>query len=253
MKMMSDQVIWAPKPAWLALEKDEVHVWCAVLDKPAASIQSLLPSLSSEEVKRAEGFHCSKDRSRFIASHGALRTILGLYLDISPEKIGFRSNSFGKPLVDVSTSKGNIQFNISHSHDVALLAIARSRQVGIDVEYVQPFAEMDQLISRFFTSREQQALRSVSGDHKLQTFLRYWTYKEANMKARGAGLSISLEQLDAFDSAVNVSALSDIRKDHRGISQWHTIELTPPFPDYVATLTVEENSAYRLSCWQWPD
>jgi 4'-phosphopantetheinyl transferase len=93
----------------------------------------------------------------------------------------------------------------------------------------------------------------VSAGDKLQSFLRYWTCKEAYIKARGAGLSIALEQLEAFDSGENFNALPEVHEDQREIIRWPTFELTPPFPDYVAALTVEGTLPYRLSCWQWQE
>lgn len=252
MTIKAQELLWLPKPADdIALESNEVHIWRAALLQPDSHVQFLRHILSPDETQRAEQYHFPEERQRFINSRGILKDILGLYLNIPPEKIRFRNNSFGKPFVDIGVPQIDLQFSMSRSHDLALYAITCNRQIGIDIEYIHPILEIDQLIHRFFSLREKHAIRSVSPDHKLDTFFRYWTYKEAYIKAIGAGLSVSLNQFDIFDSTASFIELYNIQEDFREDLRQHTPDISHPSPEYVATLAITEASSYRLSGWQW--
>src|SRR5436305_1268900 len=88
---------WHKPPANLALGADEVHVWCASLNRPPHQLQHLHGILASEERGRAARFHFARDRRRFIAARGLLREILSRYLKLLPESLIFKYTSYGKP------------------------------------------------------------------------------------------------------------------------------------------------------------
>jgi 4'-phosphopantetheinyl transferase len=128
--MSSIQHLWQTPPADLILEKDMVHVWRASLRVrvPAIDLHQLQATLTADEIHRAARFYFQKDRDHYIAGRGLVRAILGRYLDIAPGEIRFRYGLHGKPELDSSIDRRDISFNVSHSHDLALIAVATARK-----------------------------------------------------------------------------------------------------------------------------
>jgi 4'-phosphopantetheinyl transferase len=148
--------------------------------------------LSAEECDRASRFRFERDARRYIVRRGHLRQLLARYLDCIPSRIQFVSNPFGKPSVAAS----DLRFNLSHSHGMALFAIARGREVGCDIEQCDPQFASEQIPERFFSLHEVRALRMLAQRDQTQAFFNCWTRKEAYVKARGCGLSLPLDSFD---------------------------------------------------------
>src|SRR5262245_52936668 len=105
------------------LASDEVHSWCATLDVPAETFARLYATLSCDERNRSDRLRFERDRRRFIVAHGVLHELLGQYLRTEPGRVRFVYNAFGKP--EPSPEFGSrLKFNLSHSADLALIAIA---------------------------------------------------------------------------------------------------------------------------------
>jgi len=241
---------WSFPPATLILGSNEVHVWRASLDEPPPQIDSFLHTLAADERTRAERFHFQRDREHFITAHGVLRAILGLYLNKAPESLSFCYGSHGKPAV-ASESNGNVlRFNISHSHGVALYAIARDHEVGIDLEFIRGELEVAQIAERFFSRGEIATLRALPLSLRKYAFFLCWTRKEAYIKARGEGLSLPLDQFDVSLIPGEPAALSSTRPDSGEALRWSLQDLTPGC-GYAAALAAE-GRGWTLSCWQWP-
>ncbi len=175
------------------LSPTEVHIWSAHLDLPPDRIQSFAALLSKDERERADRFYKPTDRDAFIAARGILRTLLGQYLNEHPAQVQLQYQERGKPFLEGSS----LEFNVSHSHGLALYAIAQSRRVGIDVEYVREI-EVQALAQRFFCDREFQQLQALPPDRQAAQFFQYWTAKEAYLKATGEGLA-GLSQVETIE------------------------------------------------------
>jgi 4'-phosphopantetheinyl transferase len=149
--------------------------------------------LSPEERQRAARFYFPEHRLRFRLCHAAVRQILSSYLDSSPSELQFVCESNGKPQL---VGYPRLCFNLSHSGDLALLAVADGLQVGVDVEAVRLHLPVDEL-ARFFTDSEREKLLATAdGEARARLFFRWWTRKEAVLKADGSGLSGGLNRLD---------------------------------------------------------
>lgn len=179
---------WAEPPENCSLAVDEVHVWAADLDEISLS-REFASLLSSDETERAARFHFERDRGNFIAARGLLRTILARYTGISAEALQFNYSANGKPSLASAAQFGNLNFNLSHSDGLAVYAFAREREVGIDLESLRPFSDMEQIAARCFSSAEQADLRSLETPAQEEKFFRYWTRKEAILKCGGEGFS----------------------------------------------------------------
>jgi len=242
---------WRTPPEKLVLGCDEVHVWRATLDQAPSQTQRLLDTLAADEQARAARFHFARDREHFIVARGVLRTILGRYLDQPPECLSFRYGSHGKPAL-VGHSGGNeMRFNVSHSYGVALYAITRGRELGIDLERIRSDLAVAEIAERFFSRREVAMLRSLPVGLQHQAFFRCWTGKEAYIKARGEGLSLPLDQFDVSFPAGEAGPVLSSERDPTETSRWSVRELGVG-SGYAAALVVEGHS-WRLACWHWPD
>lgn len=221
------------------------------MDQPPSQIQGFLHSLAADERTRVGRFYFERDREHFIAARGVLRTILGCYSNRAPECLSFCYGSHGKPALAGESDRDAIRFNVSHSHGVALYAVTRGREVGIDLERVRFDLAVMEIAERFFSRREVAMLRTLPTEEQRQEFFRYWTRKEAYIKARGEGLTLPLDQCDVSLAPGDPDAVLGTQGDPTEASRWFLQELTPA-PGYVAALAVE-GRAWRLTCWQWPD
>lgn len=183
------------------LSEMEVHLWYLQLDAKRDLIE--LKTLSKEERERADLFHFEADRFRYAATRSQLRRLLGGYLQMAPERVRIELESSGKPFV---RSEKKVFFNLSHSHEMALLAFAINVNVGVDLEFVRKELELEELADRFFSIDERAAMRSVSVDKKTRLFYEIWSAKEACLKASGMGLQIPLDHFSV------VSPSGDLRK-----------------------------------------
>jgi 4'-phosphopantetheinyl transferase len=161
-----------------ALPPDEVHVWIAALEAggPAAE-------LSREERERASRLRFERDQRRFVAAHAFLRRVLAHYLECAPRAVSIGRGANGKP--QLAAPGSSVRFNLAHSGEVAVCAVARDREVGVDVERVRPLRDLDALAGRVLSEREQALFRASGGE---EAFFTAWTRKEAVLKARGEGL-----------------------------------------------------------------
>jgi 4'-phosphopantetheinyl transferase len=158
-------------------------------------------------------------------ARGALRTILSGYLGVNPTLIAFDYGPQGKPFLAVTAS--DIRFNVTHSHELALIAVSRNRELGVDVECVRPFTWKEQTPEHFFSLREVAALRLLPDDIQQSAFFACWTRKEAYIKARGGGLSIPLDGFDVSVEPNEPAALLEVRNDRGEPLRWSMVELQP--------------------------
>lgn len=248
---MSNQAkVRGPSSQALPLQEGEIHVWCADLNVPVETLRSLRSVLSPDEAARAERFYFDPDRNRFIATRSILRVLLSRYLGVLPQSIQFSYGEHGKPFLKEDTYT-HVRFNVSHSHQKAVLAFTKVYDVGVDVEFLRPERATDELANRFFASPETCALRALPPDLRLAGFFACWTRKEAFIKAKGRGLSLSLSSfvvsLDPRDSARLISVNSDSLEG----SRWH-LENLEVGPDYRAAVAAESvPMKVELHQWEW--
>jgi len=240
--------LWRPPPEPLTLGSDEVHVWRAALNRAASQVQSLQRTLTADEQARAERFYFQKDRERFVVGRGLLRIILGRYLNLEPNQLRFDYSPYGKPSLAPEIDGGGLRFNVSHSHELALYAVTRGREIGIDVERLRPDFASEQIAERFFSPREVAELRALPPEVQTEAFFNCWTRKEAYIKAIGEGLSHPLDQFDVSLVPGQPASLLSTRTNPSEAARWSLLALIPS-PDYVAALAVEGHG-WRLVRWQ---
>ncbi|MFN2606621.1 MAG: 4'-phosphopantetheinyl transferase superfamily protein [Acidimicrobiales bacterium] len=151
-------------------------------------------TLAPDETARADRFIFEADRRRFVAGRAAVRSVLGERLDLQPAEVRLSVDEWGKPVL--AGVAGGPSFNVSHSGDVAVVAVADGRSVGVDVEVLRPGVGDLDVARRLFSPAERAALGAVAPEDVDAAFLRVWTRKEAWVKAKGQGLSIPLHTFD---------------------------------------------------------
>ena len=222
--------------AELALAEGEVHLWRVDLAAVAAGEKRWLQILSPDERTRAARFHFPHDRQHFSATRALLRTILAGYVASEPAELGFRYSEKDKP--SLALAGNQMEFNVSHSGAMALLAFARGRALGVDVEKIREDFDPDALAHRFFSSEEQSQLAALPTSERYHGFFRCWTRKEAYVKAKGAGLSLPLDQFDVSLRPGDENALLATRPDIAEAALW-SLQDVPVGNGYVAALCVQ--------------
>lgn len=221
-----------------ALPDDQVHLWRASLECDQVRLLAFQHTLASEEQERADRFRFQKDRRHFIAARGALRVILGRYLGIDARQVPIGYSAYGKPILIQAAAPPALQFNLSHSHGVAVFAFSRGRELGVDLECIQPDLATDQLAASFLSPRQIDALRALSPEDRVKTFFSCWTRKEAYVKARGEGFFVDPKQFDVpLEPGTAEAILSHPAHPHE-TRRWMRIDLEP-VPGYIGALVVE--------------
>jgi 4'-phosphopantetheinyl transferase len=238
---------WTPPPTVPALDPDEVHVWRVEVGSAYTCRDVLWSYLAGGERQKAADFLFEDDRERFVVSRGVLRALLGCYLRRHPGSIGFAYNPYGKP--HLADDLG-IRFSTSHSHGLALLAFARGREVGVDIERVRADLGLEEIAARCFSPRELATLHSLRNGLRERAFFACWTRKEALAKAEGKGLALPLCRYEVTLIPGEPAMLLDTKGDPLE-TKWTLRELIPD-PGYVAALAIEGNGL-RLSCWQYAE
>jgi 4'-phosphopantetheinyl transferase len=239
---MSNLNSWATNSEQFDLEDREIHVWRAYLDCEEIVLHRYEETLAPDEKARANRFVFRQDRNRYVASRGTLRELLGRYLSRSPAEFEFDYSSKGKPFLRTEFGKRSVQFNISHSHGLALLAFVVGRNLGIDVELVRPEVPADEIAKRYFSPQEVTELRALPMSLRAEGFYLCWTRKEAYVKARGEGLHIPLESFH-----VSLTPGRPERLESADSCRWSMQSLYPD-PHYVGAL-VAEGQDLRLRQW----
>lgn len=178
------------------LATNTIEIWQANLDQCSPFEQTYWSVLSSDEKQRANRFVKQQDKTRFVVARGILRHLLGQYLNLTPKAIAFDYLARGKPVLAASHDCQKLQFNVSHSQQLALYVFVQSDYgIGIDVEWVRSIPNFLTIVQRFLTQKESAYLLSLPQSLQQTTFFQFWTAKEAYLKATGTGL-VGLQEVD---------------------------------------------------------
>lgn len=220
-----------------SLKDCEIDLWRIDLKRDPRDVNSLFELLSDEEKTRANKFVFAKDREHFIAGRGMLRKIIGGYLGKSPDEIRFSVRHYGKP--DLSEEAIDLRFNVSHSRGIAVIAVALNREVGVDIEFVDPHFDIFSVAKSVFSADEVSRMASLPSNLQAATFFAGWTRKEAFLKAMGDGLS-SPDELQTAVSLIGDEDVSYRSFENNKFKDWSltSFEIQDHFK---AALVVEGN------------
>lgn len=251
--MRESNEAWLLPPSEPGLAPGEIHVWRVGLDCPPSKLENYRQILSEDELKRAARFYFERDWRRFIVGRAILRNILGLYLKEDPASLKFEYGPQGKPALAAAsrTGENHLEFNLSNSHELALVAVTYNHRLGIDIEYPKENVAIAELVRRFFAPSEITALRNLPSQQQPEAFYNAWTRKEAYLKACGGGISIGLDRVEVSFLPGQPARILVIGNDQQDAARW-SLEALFPRPGYVAALAVE-TPGFQLKLWKWPE
>lgn len=185
---------WPAPAGFPHLGPREIHLWCAWLDGPDVAPADH-DMLSPDEVARAASYHFEPDRHRFVAARRNLRQVLAAYVGREPAALVFKYGRFGKPiLVHRADASGpfdptlnNLCFNQSHCGALWLLAVAWNQPLGVDLEQIRDFPDLDLLETKLFPPGELARRRALAVEDRRAGFFERWTQREAAVKFQGLG------------------------------------------------------------------
>jgi 4'-phosphopantetheinyl transferase len=237
---------WRFTPASPALAPNRVDVWYIHLEDAAQPVSTLAALLDADERERAARFHFDVHRRYFIVAHGMLRLILAHYLHCPPDTIRCQTNAAGKPAL---AAGGELRFNLSHSGDLALVAVAAGREVGVDVEFMRPLEDIKRLVARTFSPCEAAAWGHLPESQQREGFFNCWTRKEAFIKALGQGLLYPLDQFDVSLEPGEPARLLRVGGNPQEAKRW-SLRALEAGAHYAAALAVEGGD-WSFTSWQW--
>jgi 4'-phosphopantetheinyl transferase len=241
---MAIQCHWPSNSAELCLLRGDVHVWSARLDCAAPVLERLAATLSADETARANRFFFARDRSAFIAARGILRQLLASYLHRAPADLQFAYHPSGQPFLVPSTQDTSLEFNVAHSHGLALLAFSLDSPLGVDVEFVRSDFASEEIAERYFAPQEAAELGSLPPAQRPEAFFCGWTRKEAYVKALGDGLQVPLATF-----RVSLTPSQPAVLESADCGRWSLHSLSPA-SGFTGAL-VAEGKDRRVHCWNW--
>jgi 4'-phosphopantetheinyl transferase len=245
--MHDERPSWQPPPDVVTLHEADVHVWRIGLDGDIAATDDA--TLSADERERAARYRFPHLTRRFVASRAATRAILARCLGLPAAAIRFAYDDGGKPRLADPAFAQSVAFNVSHSDDLALVAVTAGRSVGIDIERVASDRDRFATPRRYFSAVETASLLALPPDERQRACYRCWTRKEAFMKACGEGLSLSLDAFDVSCRPDEPPQILEVRSPHLRERDW-ILNDVPAHDDFAAALVVE-GTACRLRLWRW--
>ena len=223
-----------------------IDVWHANLAFTETEIAHLSRCVDTEEERRASNFHLPRDRHRFLSARGVLRHILAPYVDTEPGRLGFAYGPQGKPFLH---RHPDVHFNLSHTADVLLVAVARGRRLGVDVEHIIPEAVVDEVIGTVSSEPERMILRDLDPIARQVNFSRLWTRKEAYIKADGRGLSLDLKCIDVLSLPNRPRVYGGLSPAWRPCRLWTICDLA--MGPGLAAAVAAEGSDWRVARFEW--
>lgn len=229
--------VWEKTSPQLEFSKDYIDIWLIDLAEEENDIFNHQRYLSPDELTRASKYLSGKKSREFIITRSSLRNIIGYVLKTDPRQVGIAYTSSGMPLLDQSWSHTDITFNVSHSHDLAIIGVSVNNIIGIDIEKIRDNIEFEKLTRRFFSQSEHQEIMKFKDTSRLDAFFATWTRKEALVKATGTGIAYGLDKFDVSVDPDKPAELLNSRWQTECQSNWSLLNIDTQ-PNYKACLAV---------------
>ncbi|MBE9139540.1 4'-phosphopantetheinyl transferase superfamily protein [Nodosilinea sp. LEGE 07088] len=226
-------------------DRSNIDIWLLSTDNiEVEALATLKASLSEPEQKQLAKISRPQTQRQFVLSRGCLRHLLSGYTGLPPTTLGFSYGPRGKPSLDQVDQSVVPQFNLSHSGQRLLVAVsmaAEVREIGVDIEVLRPLHRLSRLCRRYLTAAEATEVLALDSPQAERHFLRYWTGKEACLKAQGLGITDSMQSLQLAPAARELTPVlraipvaNAHLPEHPGqLYQWQ------PEPGYLAAIAVQ--------------
>jgi 4'-phosphopantetheinyl transferase len=243
-------ILWRFPPPRIELPNSEIHLWCSPLDMTEEQKEDSYQILSADEQNRASRYLSTEDANKFIRSRMLLRSILSFYLERDPKDLQIVYTAQGKPILSYEDAH-DIQFNLSHSADLVVIAVTRDIALGVDIEAMSRPQDDIELAREFFSPQEFNTLQNLSEPHKMEAFLNCWTRKEAYFKATGTGIDESLQEIEVTFMPGEPARYLSISGDSHEATHWYLHSIQPA-TGYAGAVACRQRGL-RLACWRWPE
>jgi 4'-phosphopantetheinyl transferase len=239
---------WPEGPAAIPdLENNRVHIWRIPLDVASETAAECALWLSSDERQRADRYRFDRHRRRFVVCRAGQRIILSRYLGKEPAQLCFVYGERGKPSLAPQAGNRGLFFNVGNSSDLALCAVTRDRELGVDIEYAREVRDLTGLVTRFFAESEIEYLERLAPDERLRAFFGIWTQKEAVLKAVGTGLAFPLDQVVVSTASDQTCRVLQFGSNPNSANHWW-LEALSPAPGYIGAIAAQ-SPQLASRCW----
>ncbi len=229
------------------LEPDEVHIWWTRPAEDPALADGIEAVLSEDELLRLRRVTSPASREVRARLRAWLRHVIGPYCGVAPRDLVFDTATEGKPAVRRTAGMPDVRFNLSHSAEVAVLAVSQGIELGVDIEAVRERRNLDRLIEDWCSPQEQAHLRAVDPSRRLSAFLACWTRKEAYLKAMGTTESVDPTSFTVSIPPDEPARLISNSRAPEHVTRWHLIELDLA-DGFITTLAVPQ-AQVRVRCF----
>ncbi len=231
------------------INDDEIHIWRFNLDPVKSFNEFFINLLSDEEKKQVEKIKLGDVKNRSIISKAIIKNIISNYLGLNIKQIIFSYNEFGKPVIPERINSFRLNFNISHSGDLGLIAITRKNLIGIDVEKMNELDQIDDIINLCFTETEKYMLSCLESTEKKEVFYKIWTGKEAFIKAIGKGFSFPLKNISFRLNSKKEMVIGEILDPMNTGKDWQIYNFNPQ-DNYTSALVIN-NNYFKIRQYIW--
>ncbi len=245
--MVISSVTWLSTPADLAISNNTIEVWRCPLDSSAAQLKKFASYLSEPERQRAERFRFDDKRCQFVTTRAQLRQCLAIATGTPAEQLEIATDSSGKPFLVEGGHASEIQFNVSHTDSLALIAITRGHAVGIDVESLAQNVRHKSLAEHYFSVMENEAIAALPPEQVAASFFACWTRKEAVLKAIGTGIAHGLDSFDVAIGREKSHCVTQIRSADGKLETWR-IETLFCGDGFAGALAFQPRQL-EIRCW----
>ncbi|MEM7184494.1 MAG: 4'-phosphopantetheinyl transferase superfamily protein [Spirochaetota bacterium] len=229
------------------IAENEIHIWYSfdaeIQDEELLSLYH--STLAPNEAEQQRKFYFAADRHRYLITRALLRSTLSQYAPTIPaQEWYFQENEYGKPFIANESLPEPLHFNISHSKNAVVLAIARIEELGIDVEFMPRPTNFSDIAQNFFSPVEAEHLLSLPEDRQKRRFYDIWTLKEAYIKACGMGLSIPLDHFSFSFSSLEEITVGFVPERGDTPELWNFWQWMPS-PEHLSSLAVKSRFAQK--------
>jgi 4'-phosphopantetheinyl transferase len=231
------------------INQNEVHVWSYLLDAENPDMDFFYNLLTEDEKTEINKIKIRKVRNQKVISKAIVKNILSKYLGVTINQIKFSYNKFGKPVLPADINLQDLNFNVSHSGELGIIALTKKYKIGVDVERIAELADIDDIIQMCFSKDEQRLFHGVKDPEKTTLFYRIWTGKEAFVKAIGKGFSFPLKNISFKLNHNKEIVISDIIEVPENLNDWQIYNFNPQ-ENYSSAVVVNLNS-FLIRKFEW--
>ena len=224
--------------SFVSLKPNTVHIWSINFGVNDETFKTYYNLLSEDERTRANKFKFYKDKRCYVVTKGALRLLSGKYLNKDAKEIKFEYEKYGKPKFK---HKSNLNFNVSHSGDLAIIGFVLDHTIGVDIEKIKNDFDTFEIAANFFSKTEIASLRKIPKIEQHIAFYRCWTRKEAFIKGKGSGLSFPLDTFSVTLDSDLKAQLLETNWNETEKNDW-SLQSFKPNSNYLAAVIVENKS-----------